>query len=207
MKAHSGGTATTLDIPLPHFEDSIEVFPAAGQEEALSLEYPSGAGYATVDLSLSRVAGVDGTSSGFRADTPRTDGDGPVVLSRDGTSFTFSTGATIERALGRPNVDVRARYTDYPKVTDQRTSSYDAFSITLASERNAAQRVRKLRDMFRQRTGLSTFTLSFNGVYGMGEFTVMPQGSAALRNVHTGGRDDNEDMSVPEIALRVVTDQ
>jgi hypothetical protein len=71
VKAHSGDTNTVLDIPHPAFEDSISVFPAAGQEEALTLEYEPGAGYVSVDLSLSRVNETIGVNYAFRADSQR----------------------------------------------------------------------------------------------------------------------------------------
>jgi hypothetical protein len=207
VKAHSGGESAVLDIPHPAFEDSIKVFPAAGQEEALTLEYEPGAGYVSVDLSLSRVTETFGVDSAFRADTPRATASGTptIFLSRGNDTLAFDTGVTIKRSLGRPDVDVSARTdTDYPVVIDKRSSSFDMFELTFESESNAAQRITTLRNLLRDRGGRTTFTLDFNGAYGMGAFTVMPSGSEALRNVIIGSRNNDEDMSVPQLQLRVV---
>lgn len=205
IKAHSGNTNLTLDVPLPTFESAFNVFPAAGNETALSLEYPTGTKQINMRLTLSRVDTVQGTDANFRADTPRASGDGPVTI--DGGTRTISFegfGLGVERDVGRPNVDVSARYSDYPTVIDKRESSFDSFSLTLESVGNAAQRVTKLRNMFRVRRGRDTLTLDFNGHLGMGQFSVMPSGSNALRWVEVAGRKNDENMRVPEINLRVV---
>lgn len=204
VKAHSGDDETILNIPLPEFDDNINVFPAAGQEQALTLEYVPGTKRIDVDLSLSRINSVDATSSDFNVPTPRSTGSGPITLSDESRTVAFSSGITVERNLGRPNVDVRSRLTDYPKVTDKRTSSYDAFSLTLKSVSSATSKVTDLRDMVRERRGRDTLTLSFAGQFGLGQFNVMPSGSAAVRWVQTAGRKNEEDMSVPQISLRVV---
>jgi hypothetical protein len=207
VKAHSGEESAVLDIPHPAFEDSIKVFPAAGQEEALTLEYEPGAGYVSVELSLSRVTETFGVDSAFRADTPRATASGTptIFLSRNNNTLAFETGVTIERSLGRPDVDVSARTdTDYPVVIDKRSSSFDMLELTFESESDAAQRITTLRNLLRDRGGRSTFTLDFGGAYGMGAFTVMPSGSEALRNVIIGSRDNDADMSVPQLQLRVV---
>jgi hypothetical protein len=127
-----------------------------------------------------------------------------ISLSRGSDTLTFQTGVTIERSLGRPNVDVSARYTDYPVVIEKRDSSFDMFELTFESEENAAQRITTLRNILRDRRGRTTFTLDFGGAYGMGAFSVMPSGSEALRNVIIGSRNNDEDMSVPQLQLRVV---
>lgn len=204
IKAHSGGTPTTLSVPLGEFDNNIDVFPAAGQQQALSLEYEPGRQYISADLALTRVDSVQATDSEFRADTPRATGNGPVALVDGATVVEFSTDLTVERTVGRPNVDVRRRYTNYPKVTDQRKSSYDVFDLSLTSLSNATSTVTTIRDMFRKRRGRDTLTLDFNGLYNMGSFNVMPDGSQALRHVRLGGRKGSDDMSVPALTLRVV---
>lgn len=202
IKAHSGGEAITLDIPLGEYENSISTVPAVGQDEALTLAYPPGQGETiNVDLSLSRVNQVFGTNSGFSADTPRASGSGPITLSSSSRSVVFERSQTVERSLGRPNSGTFARYSDYPKVQDERKSSYDAFDISLTSIADSVQKVTALRNMFRKRRGRDTLTLDFNGLYGMGAFSVVPRGSGALRHVRIAGQA--EDQTVPQIQLRV----
>lgn len=206
IKAHSGGQAATLDIPLDGYDSSVSVFPAAGTQQALSLEYAAGTKFVEVQLSLTRVGSVRGTSSALRADTPRKDGSGPIALAGDGISVEFPRDITVERALGRPHVDVSGRSDqDYPTVTDERKSSYDAFTLSLTSISDAAAKTASLRDMFLQKRGRDSLTLDFGGVHGMGRFNVVPDpGAQALRMVDISGRKHSEDMQVPQIQLRVV---
>jgi len=213
IKAHSGGTPITLDIPLDEYDDNILVAPSPGSQEAATFEYEPTANYAATTLTLARVDSIEGTDSAFRSDTPRasgqgTSGAGPVVLAGNGISVEFPRDITVERSVGRPNVNMlRSQGRTYPKLIDERKSSFEGISLSLTSISDAVTKVTNLRNMFRQFRGRDTITLNMNGLYGMGRFTVIAEtGGEAVRHVRISGRRRATDQSVPKVDLRVVLD-
>lgn len=207
IKEHSGGDNLVLDVPLDEFDSNIDVFPAAGQKQALQLNYrPGRRDWIEANLSLSRVDALKTTDSGFSADTPTATGTGPITLSDGTRSVSLVNDVTVTRSVGRPNAEVSSRISDFPTVIDHRQSSYDAFEIQLSGVDNAIQTVNNLLSIFRTRRGRDTLTLDFNGLFGMGAFAVRPRGSGALRHVRQSGRDGATNQSVPAIDLRVVLD-
>lgn len=207
IKAHSGGDNLLLNVPFQEYDSDLKVFPAAGSDEALSLEYPAGSRKIVTSLKLTRVGVVLGTSSDFRVDTPRDGGSGSIELYGDNNTVDFKDdNITVARSVGRPNSEISRDYNNYPRVTDQRKSSYDAFDLTLTHVQNAAQKTRDLRDMILERRGYKTMTLDFNGTYGMGQFNVMPSGGNALQTARIAGRKGDEHQRVPTLKLRVVSE-
>jgi hypothetical protein len=206
IKSHSQGDELTLDIPLPEYDDDIHVFPALQQDAALTLSYEPGRGRVLTSLTLSRVGDLRGQSGGDRAETPtnRSGSTGPVALRR-GTdaAVAFERDIQVERAIGRPNVDISSPYQQFPNVEDTRNPSYDAFSITITSVQDATTVVSNVLDVLRTRRGRTPLTLDFQGAFNLGAFDVAEDGSVSWRQVRIGGRG-GEEQSVPQLNFRVV---
>lgn len=201
-------TPLELSLPTNIYDDPITVAPAAGQAGALGLEYPDGRrDIVNVSLSLTRVGTVVGVGTDVQtATTPTTTGTGPVEVRVNGTTVEIPTaGLSVERSVGRPNDAVRRvpsesdpRYEVKPKVAGD--------SITLAFEtiESIQTTLNALTDnIFRARLGREGVTLDFNGLLGLGEFRVIPVGSAPFRQVQQAGRGW---VAVPTLEFRRVFD-
>lgn len=202
IKSHSGGTPLLLNINMPEFDTDIEVAPAAGQEEAVSIAYnPGRRNHVEVDLGLTRVDSTvgDGTQN---ASTPTASGTGPIQLSYAGTTIDLSKDVVVERAVGRPNSTVRRAPSTHPRYIDKRKAAYDAFELSLQFTESTVSKVTQLADMFNEQLGRRPMELSFNGLYGMGTFDVVPQGSGALRHSRVSGEQGTA--MIPTISLRRV---
>lgn len=187
LKSHSGGTPLTLEIPLDEYPDSIEVAPSAGSNQAASIVYnPGRRGWVEVDVGLTRVGNTQGSGS-QAASTPTASGSGPIQLSDGGATIDLSTGIEVERVVGRPNSQAKRSTGDYPNYIDKRKSAYEAFSLSLTFGSNTTQKVQRLRDMASRKLRRGAFTLDFNGLFGMGSFDVVPDGSGAIRHVRRSG--------------------
>lgn len=195
------GSAGTLQIPKDTYDDDISVVPLAEQEEALTITYPPGQrDFVEVDLGLTRVNTVNG--SGAPYNSPTGSGSGPIQITDGTTTIDLTTDIEVERSVGRPASTVRRQTGTYPNATEKRKSAYDAFALTLEFVENATSKINDLVDMFSTRLGRGTLTLKFNGIYGLGSFDVIPQGSNALRRVEPAAQTGVE--LVPQLNLRVV---
>lgn len=204
IKSHSGGTATTLSIGLPEYSD-VDVAPAAGQDQALKLTYPPGQkDWVGVQLSLTRVGETQGSGT-QDASTPTATGSGPITLTDGTNSVELVSGVEVERIVGRPNSVTRRSTGDFPLFIDHREAAYDAFEISceFADDNATTDASTIVDDLATVRQGRSALTLDFKGVYGMGAFDVVFEGSGALRTVRSSAEEDW--ISVPTIALRRVT--
>jgi hypothetical protein len=184
-------TPLELEIPNPSYPDVVTVAPAAGQDTALTLNYPAGQkNIVDVELSLTRVGDVRGVGS-QQATTPTATGTGPVEVRTNGTTVELPTaGLSLERTVGRPNDAVRRvpsqpdpRYEVKNKVTN------DVFTFSFETLANIPETLNALTDnIFREQLGRSGVTVDFNGVLGLGEIEAIPTGSSPFRQVHQAGQ-------------------
>ena len=182
----------TLEIPLDEYPDSVTVAPAAGQEQAISLEYPAGRkNLIDVQLSLTRVSDVFGSLS-QQATTPTASGNGPVQLKIGSTTVDLpSTDLSVERTVGRPN-DVTRRQTNTqdPRYEVKPKVTFDQFNLSFQTVEDIPATLNSITDnVFRQNLGRTGLTLDFNGLLGLGSMPVIPTpGSSPFRQVHQAGK-------------------
>lgn len=180
-----------LAIPGDVYPDSVTVAPAAGQDSAVTVQYPAGRkNDISVSLSLTRVGTVNNAIE-QEATTPRATGTGPVEVRIGNTTVELPTAdLSLERTVGRPNDVVRRqpstadpRYEVKPKVTS------DVFTFSFETLENIPDTLNALTDnIFREQLGRRGVTVDFNGVLGLGEIEAIPVGSSPFRQVHQAGR-------------------
>jgi len=184
-------TPLELEIPNPSYPDVVTVAPAAGQDTALTLNYPAGQkNIVDVELSLTRVDDVRGVGD-QQVTTPTATGNGPVQIRTGSRTVDLPTaGLSLERGVGRPNDAVRRvpsqpdpRYEVKNKVTN------DVFTFSFETLEDIPETLNKLTDnIFREQLGRSGVTVDFNGVLGLGEIEAIPTGSSPFRQVHQAGQ-------------------
>jgi len=200
IKSGSGGNPITLDIDIPEFE-TAQVVPQAGQEQALTLEYIPGApGQVLVNLGLSSVDRVNGSPE-QQAETPISQGNGPIQLRGPSRTVNLVQDVEVFRSVGRPESDLGTDIGELPYYNDRFKSAYDGFELSFQSS-DPSGTIRDIADMFSQQLGFETLVLDFQGVYGMGAFNVVPEGSQALRHARTTGIEGHG--TIPTINLRRV---
>jgi hypothetical protein len=191
-----------LSLPTDIYPNTLRVAPAAGQDTALTLEYPAGKrDNVTVSLNLTRVGTIQGVNE-QQATTPTATGTGPIELRIGGTTVEVPTaGLGLERTVGRPNDAIRRqpqqadpRYEVKAKVTS------DVFTFDFEAVQNAQSILNAITDnIFRERLGRQGVTVDFNGMLGLGEIEAVPVGSAPFRQVQSAGQDW---VTVPQLELR-----
>jgi hypothetical protein len=190
---------------MSEFDTDINVVPAAGQDQALSIEYnPGWKNYVIVDLSLTRISEIVG-SYNQSASTPTAAGTGPIQLSYNNT-IDLVKDVTVERTVGRPKSVVRkSPNKDDPYYIDKYKTAHDSFELSFEITENTITTVNNIVDMFRTQLARDALTLDFQGLFGMGSFDVVPFGSGALRTQRVSGEQGTN--NVPTIQLRrVLTD-
>ena len=201
-------STTPLELALPSdvYPDSVTVAPGAGNDTALSLEFPAARrGMVNFQLNLTRVGTVQGSLE-QDAQTPRATGNGPVQLRIGSRTIDLPTAdLSVERTVGRPNDVVRRR----PSVADPRyvvkpKVASDVFTFSWETLNDIPETLNAITDnIFRQQLGRSGVTVDFNGVLGLGEIEAVPVGSSPFRQVHQAGRGW---VSVPVLELRRIFD-
>jgi len=204
IKSNGNGDAIDATIPLPEYDSGVLRVPAAGQEQALQLVYnPGQRGFVEVDLGLTRVQRINGGAE-QEYNTPTATGTGPIQISDGLNTVDLTTDVQVTRNVGRPNSEIKPTSTDrLPYYVEHQKSAYDAFELALKFTSGVDTDLVALRDIFQQRLGSNSLTLDFNGLYNMGQFNVMPDGSQALRYVRQSGEQGTS--TIPTINLRVVT--
>ena len=179
------------------------VAPAAEQERALELTYsPGRVNVVDVQLSLTRVDKVRGGSN-QEASTPTTTGSGPVQLTDGTNSVDMFEDIAITRTVGRPNSQIRSSPREHPNYIDQRKTAFDGFDIAFQMLDNGPNKAERLaRDLVQPQLLRDALTLDFQGLFNMGQFSVIPEGSQALRVQRIAGRKDVE--NAPTLNLRRV---
>ena len=128
---------------------------------------------------------------------------GPITVSGSGTSVELFEDIAITRTVGRPNSAIRGTTRDYPNYTDQRKTAYDAFDIGFQLVQNGPAKVVDIaRDILGAPLGRDSLTLDFQGLFGMGAFNDIPDGSQAFRYQRIAGQKDVE--NAPTLSLRRV---
>lgn len=203
IKSNSNGNDLILSIPLNDFDDNIIVAPAAGQEESISISYPPGRkNWVEIDLALTRVSETNGGAD-QPASTPTASGSGPIQLSYRSTTVDLVEDISISRGVGRPNSVVkRAPDRMFPRYYDKHKTAFDGFELSFRFTDNTVSTMNDLVDMFNTKLGRTSFTLDFNGTFGMGAFNVVPSGSQSLRQTRPSGHKDT--ILVPTVNLRRV---
>lgn len=204
IKSNGNGNDLTLTLQgLDEYDTSMVVAPAAGQDVALALAYnPGRRDWVDVDLGLTRVNRTLGGSD-QPASTPTASGSGPITLSYGGTSVELSRGITVQRSVGRPNDTVRKSQSQHPNYYQRYATTFESFELSFEfGGSGVLSEVQDLVEVFSQQLGRDALELSFNGLYGLGTFDVVPDGSTALRSVRRSGEEGV--VVVPQVALRRV---
>lgn len=202
VKSNNDGTETTLDLPTSEFDSSINVAPAAGVEEALTVTYnPGRRNSVDVQAAFTRIRETIGSGT-QDASSPTTSGSGPIQLTDGSVTVDFTQDVVVTRSVGRPKSVIRRTPFQYPNYIDKIKTAYDAFEINFQLTQNTVSTVQDLVSMFNTALGRDSLTLDFNGLYGYGEFSVVPFGSDALRHHRPSGEQGTT--VIPSVNLRVV---
>lgn len=204
IKSNSDGTELTLDVPLPEFDSTFNVAPAVGVSEALSLAYPPG-GRDRVDVELS-LTRINSTLAGAtqNASTPTATGTGPIQLIASSNPIDLTPDVTVNRLIGRPKSTIGKRSDQtFPVHIDHQKAAYDAFELSYKEVADVGLNIGDLATFVETIRGRDSLALDFNGIYGMGQFDVVFEGSNALRHVRQSG--EGAVSTVPTINLRRVT--
>lgn len=207
LLSHSQQNDLTLDIPLDEYPNPVTVAPSAGSDQAASIVYnPGRRDWVEVDIGLTRVnntiASDDTGDTNHQASTPTASGSGPIELSDGSTTVQISDGVTVERAVGRPNSTVRRTPFRYPNYIDKRKPASDSWELSYRITDASTGEISDIRSLFNSKLVRSSLKLRFNGVYGLGTFNVVPNGSQALRHQRLSGFQGTA--NVPAISLQRV---
>ena len=200
LKSSSAGAGTYLSIPMPEFDNPILVAPST--ENAVDITYdPGGRNNVDVALSLTRVKETIGNTL-HEAQTPRASGSGPVEISDGRKTVPLVNDLQVSRSISRPESTIRGTTRQYPNYIDHAKAADDSFELSCQFLNDAVTKRNALEDMFGNPLGRSSLSLDFNGLYGMGEFSVTPTGSNAIRFVRQSAEQGV--IQVPSMNLRVV---
>ena len=200
IKSGLDGEPITLDIDLDEY-DTESVVPQAGQQQALQIEYEAGARHNIgVNLGLTAVDRVNGTVE-TQAETPTDSfGNGPITITGPNETVEITQDPQVTRTVGRPESDIGSDTGELPYYNDRFRSAYDSFDLEF--QNSSTDDVRALEEMFSNQLATQSLTLDFNGIYGLGEFNVVPSGTQALRHMRTTGISGQ--IEIPIVSLRVV---
>jgi len=204
IKSNGDGDPIDATIPLPEYESGVLRVPAAGQEQALQIVYnPGQRGFVEIDLGLTRVGRINGGAQ-QEYNTPTATGTGPIQISDGLETVDLTTDVQVTRNVGRPNSEIKATSAErLPYYVEHQKSAYDQFELAFKFTSGVDTDLTALRDIFTRQLGSDSLTLDFNGLYNMGAFNVIPDGSQALRYVRQSGEQGTS--TIPTINLRVVT--
>jgi hypothetical protein len=197
----------TIQPNLPEYEDEIKAFAQAGNGQALSLQYDPGyKDYIQVEASVTQYGEKLGEHPDAFYNTPRKTGNGPVQLKVAGKTIDLGTDLTVTRTIGRPSDVFRGRPgTAYPVFVGKAKSATDRFSIGFQKLSDGVDAMNTItKEVFEVPLGRNGIGLDFNGIFRLGEFTVVPEGSASFRQTRRAG--ENEVIIVPTLDLRVIQD-
>ena len=204
IQGDNDGNDLELTTNLSEFDDPLLVSPQAGNAQALTLTYPPGhESTVFIDLGLTQVGSITGSPS-RGISTPTASGSGPIELRAGGETVQISVDVQLERSVGRPNDSATktpnglGRYIYKHKVTsDVHTLSFEFTENTITNLKTITDKI------FKQQLGRDGLVLDYNGLYGLGEFRVLPTGSAPVRYNRLAGREGQ--VTVPTMEFRVIT--
>jgi len=186
------GDKLRLDIDLPEYPDNMLVALGAGQDGALSLSYsPGRKNMVDVQLSFTRVGEIGGSSGDRTITTPTATGTGPITLSAGSETVEMETDITVERSIGRPQDTIRRKpLAPLPIYYNKHKSISETISVGFLLHQTPVTDIQAIvENIFQQQLGRQGLSLDFNGIYGLGEFTVIPIGSAPFRTARLAGRE------------------
>lgn len=190
-----------LDIDLPEHGENILVAPAAGQDAAVGFNYQAGQKQDVhVEMALSRISETRGSQVSIS--TPTDTGDGPIQLTDGNTTINMVAGVNVQRDVGRPNDTIRRAPRTYPTLTTKIKSTAERFELSYEVTQDATQTLNDIESLFTQRLGRTPLQLDFNGMFGLGSFSVVPDGQQAVRYLRRTAYTDNP--NVPTLNLRRV---
>lgn len=194
------------DIPNAYPTSETIVAPAAEQARALELTYaPGRTNVVDVELQLTAVGRVGGSTTQIAQTPTNTFQDGPLQISRETSSVDLSDGFTVTRTVGRPNTSIRSISRELPNYTDHNKAAHDAFDIEfqfVADGPNKATRIKNEIVAPRLGSGGTSLELDFNGLFDLGSFNVVPTGSQSLRVQRIAAQKSIEQL--PTVSLRRV---
>jgi len=173
---------------LAEFDTTIEVAPSAGSDQALGLTFPPGKrDNVGVSIELTRVNTANGNVQTIT--TPTASGSGPITITANSTTVSVPTTALdIERSIGRPNDVVRRSRGSNPNYIAKKKPVSDTLSLSFQDIAGSTGFFTDLTNaVFESTLGRNPIHINFNGVYGFGEFAVMPTGSAPFRHLRQAG--------------------
>lgn len=201
LESDLDGDELRVDTDLPEYDDNILVSLGAGQEGAGTITYePGRINDVGVDLSLTRVSQIDGF--GDRSiTTPTASGSGPVTLSAGGETVEIETDITVERSFGRPQDTIRKDPSNnFPYYINKQKTISETISLGFLLHENPVSDIDTIvSNIFTQQLGRQGVSLDFRGIYGLGEFSVYPVGSAPFRQARLTGREG--EITVPTFDL------
>jgi hypothetical protein len=209
IKSRTGDSGTLTvelngtNIPDAYPTTPTTVAPAAEQERAVEFTYsPGRKNVVDVEAQFTRIGNVNGNAN-QAATTPTATGNGPITISNGTTTVELFEDINITRTVGRPNSTIRGTTRTYPNYTDHRKTAYDAFDIAFQLYQNGPAKVVDLANtILGAPLGRDSLTLDFQGLFGLGSFNVIPDGSQAFRFQRIAGQKDIE--NAPTLSLRRV---
>ena len=130
---------------------------------------------------------------------------GSITLSRGATSVTLDTDLNLQRKVGRPNSELRPRPGELPNYIDKVRSASDVFELSGEFHFDGSEETARslVEDVVRPPLGRGSLELSFDdGLFGLGTYEVVPDGSQAARISYTAG--EKGVVRVGTLNLRVV---
>jgi len=197
----------TIQPNLPEYDNEIKAFAQAGNGQALTLQYDPGyKDYVQVEASVTQYGEKGGDHPDAVFNSPRDSGSGPVQIKVAGKTVDFGTDLAVSRQVGRPNDVLRGNPSDtFPRFIGKQKSAVDRFSLSFQKVSEGVDAVNTLtKEVFEIDLGRNGITLDFNGLFRLGAFTVVPEGSAAFRQTRRAG--ENDVIMVPTLDFRVITD-
>jgi len=195
----------TIQPNLPEYDNEIKAFAQAGNGQALTLQYDPGyKDYVSVEAGVTQYSEKGGDHPDAVFNSPRKSGNGPVQLKIRGKTIDIGTDLQVTRTVGRPNDVFRGQPGGgFPRFYGKAKSATDRFSIGFQKLSNGVEAMNTItKELFEVPLGRNGIGLDFNGVYRLGEFTVIPEGSASFRQTRRAG--ESEVITVPTLDLRVI---
>lgn len=206
IKSDPNGSALELSTPFADYPEPMQVAPQAANASALTIDYPRGfTDYVTIQLQLTQISTSINDPSRTVA-TPTATGSGPIELIANGNVVALDTDVSVSRSIGRPNDSMTKSLSDLGRYIYKNKVTSDSFSLSFQITDNIQSKLSTItNDIFRSNLGRSGILLDFNGVFGLGQFRVFPQGSAPIRYQRRAGHGEGQ-INLPTIDLRVIRD-
>jgi hypothetical protein len=210
IKSDPNGSTLELSTPFADYPEPMRVAPQAANASCLQINYPQGyTDYVDIQLQLTQISTSINDAS-RSVSTPTASGTGPIKLVSGAQTITLDTDVSVSRSVGRPNDSMTkspnnlgnslGRYIYKNKVTA------DRFSLSFQITNDIQSKLSTItNNIFRSALGRSGILLDFNGVFGLGEFRVFPEGSAPIRYQRRAGHGDGQ-INLPTVDLRVIRD-